>query len=307
MASFALPGRNITPTQMMISSQFKTKPKPPPSSTSLKGQTILVTGSNTGIGRECAAQLLKYGLSRLIMAVRTPAKGEKAAELLRAAYPDADIRVWPLEMGSYDSIKAFVTLCENDLPYGLDVAILNASVLMTKFKLSHYGHENSIQVNYLSTLLLCILLLPVLKPNATNDRATPGRLMIVSSNVALTCDLPQQGASPILPAFNDPSGFQKEGLMTRYSTSKLLQTVILKKLGELVSPDQVIVTAVDPGLVQGSELHRHLPLGGRIGFWAMKVLTARSLEQAAWIYMDAAILRGKESHGGFIVNWEIYP
>jgi hypothetical protein len=42
-------------------------------------------------------------------------------------------------------------------------------------------------------------------------------------------------------------------------------------------------------------------------FWASKALTGRTRRQAAWACLDAAVVRGKESHGGLIMNWDISP
>jgi FlaA1/EpsC-like NDP-sugar epimerase len=77
-----------------IQNQFCTKPQATPTNTDLSGQVVLVTGSNSGLGLECATQLLSFNLSRLIMAVRSMAKGESAAAKLQKLYPNAVISVW---------------------------------------------------------------------------------------------------------------------------------------------------------------------------------------------------------------------
>lgn len=59
--------------------------------------------------------------------------------------------------------KEFAAQAEQDLSR-LDIVILNARVFGSGFNIvPETGHENSVQVNYLSTMLLSILLLPVLK------------------------------------------------------------------------------------------------------------------------------------------------
>lgn len=58
--------------------QLAVKPKPLAASVRLEGKTALVTGANTGLGLEAARGLATRGLARLILAVRTVAKGEEA-------------------------------------------------------------------------------------------------------------------------------------------------------------------------------------------------------------------------------------
>ncbi|TQB70709.1 hypothetical protein MPDQ_008188 [Monascus purpureus] len=48
------------------------------STTLLSTTTVIATGSNTGLGFECNKQPLDLGLSRLIIPVRSEAKGEEA-------------------------------------------------------------------------------------------------------------------------------------------------------------------------------------------------------------------------------------
>ena len=303
MASFALPPAKFTNSGVFVQTQIKTKSKVPPESTSFANHTAIITGSNVGIGLETCRVMLGYGLSHLIMGVRTVAKGEKASESLRQAYPKARIEVWALDMASYDSVQAFAKRC--DALTRLDTVILNAAVFQGEFVLSPAGHEESFQVNYLSTALLSILLLPILK--AKSPPGTPGRLTMVSSGVALTAQFPDNKTIPIIPSFDVSKNWNVAAATVRYSTTKLLELVILQKLSEIVSPDDVIITAVDPGFTGGSGLHRNLAAPARAIFGLIKIFTARSPKEAAWIYLDAAAVRGKESHGGFIVNWDIYP
>lgn len=76
----------------------------------LKGKATIVTGSNTGIGYECAAQLLNLGLSTLVLAVRDEAKreaGRKRLLSIAKAKDAAIIEVWKLDLLYYDSGAAF--------------------------------------------------------------------------------------------------------------------------------------------------------------------------------------------------------
>ena len=71
--------------------------------------------------------------------------------------------------------------------------------------------------------------------------------------------------------------------------------------------DEVIVNIVDPGLCKGTDLHREA--GGMLSraISAGKTIMARPLDDGAWTYVDAAVVKGKESHGCFVMDWEIRP
>ncbi|PSN65090.1 short-chain dehydrogenase [Corynespora cassiicola Philippines] len=305
MASKDLAPLKASMGKLFVQSQFCTKPKPPPPTTTLSGQTALVTGSNIGIGLECARQFLDLQVAHLILGVRNIDKGEKAAASLRKAHPNATIEVWPLDMLSYNSVEDFAKRCQGLKT--LDVAVLNAGMTSTKFIINQStGHEEMVQVNYLSTALLAILLLPALSKEA-DAKIRPGKLTIVSSGTALIAQFPNIKSNPLLPSFDDDKGWDLNAATDRYCTSKTLLLMFVSKISELVDPRKVIINAVDPGFVQGTGLHRSMGAGLRAMFAVLKTLSARSLEQGAWTYIDAAVVRGEESHGCFLMDYDISP
>jgi NAD(P)-dependent dehydrogenase (short-subunit alcohol dehydrogenase family) len=285
---------------------FQTKPRPPPPSTTLTGKTGIVTGSNIGIGLECTRQLLDLGLSTVIMAVRSVEKGTAAAAPLRRAHPKARIEVWVLDMLSYASITAFVDRCAAELPR-LDFAVLNAGMGGLGFRINpSTRHEEIVQTNYLSTALLAILLLPVLRDKS--PAGTPGRLTIVGSITGLWVPFENRAAVPLLPSFDKHDG--KWGLKQaadRYATSKTLVMMLVAKLGALVDPADVVVNSVEPGWTKGTGLQRGAPWLVRMGVSAVQAFAARTVQQAGWTYVDAVAVASDKSHGSFIVNWDAYP
>ena len=304
MASINLPAPKYSQFQLFVKTQFQTKPRPPPESTSLVGQTAIVTGSNIGIGYECVRKFLDLGLSHAILAVRSVKKGEQAAVQLRKAHPKAKIEIWPLDMLSYDSIQKFAQRCAT--LQRLDIAVLNAAVGNPNFRINpSTGHEEAFQVNYLSTALLATLLLPVLK--AKSPPNTPGRLSLVSSGLALIAPFANRDAVPLIPSFDDPKGWNLSAASDRYSTTKTMVLELVLKLSAYVSAEDVIVNAVDPGYTAGTGLDRNAPGWVKPILRILKSLAARSTKQAAWTYVDAAAVRGAETHGSFVMNWEIYP
>ncbi|KPM41159.1 hypothetical protein AK830_g5429 [Neonectria ditissima] len=299
MASFSVPPLKDASWDLFVKTH-RAKPRPPPATTSFAGQTAIVTGSNSGIGLAAAQEMLKFGLTHLIIAVRSASKGEIAAATLRNAHPNSKIEVWEVDMISSASVQAFAKRC-GELNQ-LDIAILNAGISKPGWVLTPDGHEQVFQVNYLYTALLAILLLPLIK--AKRSSGVPGRLCIVSSGLALGSQFSNRNEVPLLPSFDDP---KKWARMDRYALSKTLVLMLASQLSEVISADEVVVNVVDPGLVTGTGLNLDQPLWLRGILALMKAASSRSMQQGAWTYLDAVAVKGKETHGGFVVNWELYP
>lgn len=166
----------------------RTTPKSLPSDLRVTNQIAIVTGSNVGLGLAASRQLLQLGLSHLIMGVRSQAKGDAAASQLRKEFPDSQVSVWILDMESYDSIRKFAEQCAA-LPR-IDVAILNAGLMVPHYTtVAGTGHEVTMQVDYLSTVLLTLLLIPLLKAKKAAGASRPPALSIIGSDLAYSAKL----------------------------------------------------------------------------------------------------------------------
>jgi NAD(P)-dependent dehydrogenase (short-subunit alcohol dehydrogenase family) len=285
-------------------SQLYHKAQFPPKETDLSGKVAIITGGNQGLGFESSRQFLSLKLSQLIITVRSEEKGKVAAAQLQTEYPKATIKVWLLDMYSYDSIQAFVKRVESELPR-LDIAILNAGRSKADFELvAGAGHEESLQVNYLSTVLLATLLLPILK--SRSPQGTPGRLSIVSSGTVLFTKFSNSHQSPLLKSFDDVKTAPTAGL-ENYGATKLLCHLFLYKLVDYVSVDDVVVNLVDPGMTRGTGLNRDVPKVVQVLTVPILAMISRRVTDGASTYLDATIVKGKESHGCFIMDWEIRP
>lgn len=307
MASFSVPpitgGPNQVFAKMFMQNQFRFKPSAPPASTSFVGKTAIITGSNSGLGLAAAQLMIEHGLSHLIMGVRTVSKGEKVAEPLRTKYSSATIEVWQLDMVSYTSVQAFAQKCAS--LSRIDAVILNAGVAQSEFLLSPHKHEETFQVNYLSTALLSLLLLPILKEK--RQPGAPARMTIVASGMALTSQFPNRDAVPLIPSFDDPAGWGVSAAVERYGVSKTLVLMLVQKLSEAVSERDVIINCVEPGMIKGTGLQSHSPALIRAMFGVVKLLAARPVEQGAWAYIDAVDGQGADTHGGLVLECKLAP
>ena len=104
---------------------------------SFAGQTIIITGSNTGLGREAARHIIDLGAAKVILAVRDVDKGEAAKKYILTDSGQSNasgvVEVWELNLSNYESIKAFARRAES--LDRLDAVIQNAGISTSEFKL----------------------------------------------------------------------------------------------------------------------------------------------------------------------------
>ncbi|KJR84193.1 uncharacterized protein SPSK_10087 [Sporothrix schenckii 1099-18] len=92
-----------------------------------------------------------------------------------------------------------------------------------------------------------------------------------------------------------------------HATSKLLARHALWKLADVVPANRVILSMVEPANIKGTDLHRERPGGVRFFVSLLEAASARSVEVDATTNVDAAVVKGSESHGYISGNWELKP
>ena len=70
------------------------------------GRRVIVTGANSGTGKEAAMRLAEAG-AHVIMAVRTPAKGEQARAEILGRHPEARLEVRRVDLADLASVREF--------------------------------------------------------------------------------------------------------------------------------------------------------------------------------------------------------
>lgn len=156
-------------------------------------------------------------------------------------------------------------------------------------------NETTITTNVVSTFLLALLLLPILKRSATTHNTTP-TLTIVSSEVHYFTSFPERNAQPsIFEHLNDKS---TANMNDRYNVSKMLDVLTVRELCQKIIPQPYPVTlnTVNPGFCNSS-LAREME--GNWGMWLMKKILARSTEVGSRTLVIAA-LAGRETHGEYL-------
>jgi NAD(P)-dependent dehydrogenase (short-subunit alcohol dehydrogenase family) len=278
---------------------FQPKVPPIPSSTDLSGKTIIITGSNSGIGLEAAREFLRLKASRVILAVRNLAKGEAAAAEIRPVNPDAEVKVMHLDLDTYDSVVAFANQVKHDLTE-LHVVVLNAGLNAYTHATSASGHEQILQVNFLSHAVLALELLPLLRSTAAKE-GSPTRLSFVSSFITYKHTLTQNPIGPdesIIAHIDDPANFVS-GI--QYADTKLAINAFVAELARrfpLNEDGKVIVNAICPGFVD-TGFDDTMPWFIRYPTVLLRWISGRRVEDGGRTLVHAG-LAGEETHGEFL-------
>ncbi|RYP01054.1 hypothetical protein DL763_000475 [Monosporascus cannonballus] len=269
----------------------------------LEGKTAIVTGSNCGVGLECCRQLLDLGISKLILAVRSQTRGQAAAAELSKGrnLTERSLEVWDLDHLSYDSVRAFADRAKT--LERIDIVILNAGSLPMKQTINpHTGHDECVQVNYLSPALLLVMLLGVIKDK---PKSQPTRITITSSDGASWTKFSERTNKPLLPSLNKPDNWSP---LDRQFLSKLLGQFFVSKLASIVPSSMAVVNMATPGMVHDSNISRESrdSLMGKIAEPIRRRMGYTSAV-AARLITDAAVNHGAETHGQYLSEQRLKP
>ena len=109
------------------------------------------------------------------------------------------------------------------------------------------------------------------------------------------------GPGEILLALNDPKSYRRQD---RYPVTKTVGLLWTRELASRVSSSEIIINSAAPGFCSTS-IMRHT--SGFIGFSAKlaEKLIGRSAADGARCLVDAAIVKGPETHGRYLSECSI--
>lgn len=128
----------------------------------LTGRRALVTGASDGIGLRIATRLARAG-AEVVLPVRNRAKGDAAADRIRAAAPHAGVILHDMDLASLGSVAALgERLRTEGMP--LHLLINNAGLMSPPSRqLTTDGFESQWGTNHLGHVALMSALLPLLR------------------------------------------------------------------------------------------------------------------------------------------------
>ena len=209
--------------------------------TDLSGRNFLVTGANTGIGKETARGLAKRG-ARVTLAGRSEDKTRAAMADIAAETPGADLEFLQLDLSDFESVrKAASEFLAREEP--LHVLINNAGMAGGKGTTAS-GFEMAFGTNHMGPFLLTQLLLDRLK------QADAARIV----NVASTMHYQAKGID--WDAVRKPA-VSRVGL-AEYSVSKLANVLHAQELARRLAGTNVTAYSLHPGVI-ASDVYRQVP------------------------------------------------
>ncbi|XP_025705009.1 retinol dehydrogenase 13 isoform X1 [Callorhinus ursinus] len=210
-----------------------------PSKASIPGKTVIVTGANTGIGKQTALELARRG-GNIILACRDMEKCEAAAKDIRGETLNHHVNARHLDLASLKSIREFAAKIIEEEEQ-VHILINNAAVMRCPRWTTEDGFEMQFGVNHLGHFLLTNLLLDKLKASA------PSRIINLSSlaHIAGHIDF-------------DDLNWEKRKYDTKaaYCQSKLAVILFTRELSRRLQGTGVTVNALHPGVAR-TELGRH--------------------------------------------------
>ena len=129
--------------------------------TEMQGKICLVTGSNSGIGKETVLGLAKMGAT-VVMVVRNKERGEKAQKEIMKQSGNNSVDLMICDLSSMESIRLFAAEFWKKYKR-LDVLVNNAGASFSKREVTPEGFERNFAVNYLGPFLLTHELLDLLR------------------------------------------------------------------------------------------------------------------------------------------------
>ena len=143
-----------------------------PSLIDMKSKRVIITGANSGLGKESAFALAKLG-AEIVLAVRDINKGQSVKNQILNQTPSAVIEVAALDLMDLDSVRKFAA-SQSTKP--IDVLLNNAGIMAVPFEKTKDGFESQMGTNHLGHFLLTELLF-----DAISEGSNP-RIVNVSSS-----------------------------------------------------------------------------------------------------------------------------
>lgn len=209
----------------------------------LAQQTILITGSTDGLGKQTALALARQGATVLLHG-RNQQRLETTRHEIQDATGNSHLETYLADLTELSAIHSLAEHVQAQHPQ-LDMLINNAGVGSGKLiggrrELSRDGYELRFAVNYLAPFLLTHLLLPSLR------HSPPARIIHVGS----------VGQSPL--DFDDIMFEHRYNGFDAYRRSKLALMMFTIDLADLLKEEHITVNCVHPASLMNTKMVREV-------------------------------------------------
>ncbi|WP_394614885.1 SDR family NAD(P)-dependent oxidoreductase [Lentzea sp. JNUCC 0626] len=255
------------------------------------GKRIVITGANSGTGKEAAKRLAGAG-AEVVLAVRTEAKGEQAKAEILAAHPGAVLEVRRLDLADQSSVRAFA----EGLTGPVDVLVNNAGVMNVPARTETTdGFELQMASNFLGPFALTALLLPTLL-------ASPApRVVTMASGAAY------RGRIDL----DDLQSRRRYSPTLTYSHTKLADLLLMVRLADLAAEHDwpLLSVGAHPGytrtnlMTSGPNLNGGKP--GLVESIGYRVVPSQGVEQGTEPLLFATADPGAVAGGYYGPRWAL--
>lgn len=228
----------------------------------MKPNKVLITGANSGIGKETALRMAEMGY-HVIMVCRDQKRGQQALEEVKAKSCSPTVELMLCDLGSLESIKSFHREFTQKHE-SLNILINNAGIAIPERRETVDGLEMHLGINYIGCYALTSLLLPQLRHGA------PSRIINVTSMAYRSGKLD----------FEDLNLTKKYTALNAYAQSKLAVVLFTRTLSEILKSENITVNCLHPGL-SGTQMGVDRDTGKGKGLANLVKLFFQSPEQGA--------------------------
>lgn len=215
----------------------------------MRGKTVVITGSTSGIGKVASEKLAAMG-ARMVLVARDKGRGEAALASLRELAPDVNHTIHYADLSRLAEMKRVAAAIAQAEPR-IDVLINNAGALFGSRQETEDGMELTFATNHMAYFVMTHGLRERLLASA------PARVVNVSSDAHKGKKLDFND----LQSARGYSGFQV------YGRSKLCNILFTRELGRRWNGSGVTANCLHPGFVDtrfGDQSGGMLSLGVRL-------------------------------------------
>ena len=188
----------------------------------------IITGATDAMGSIITQRLAEAGHA-LVMACFDNEKSEAKAKEIAIQTRNNDITSLHLDLGSFESVKKFVADVKA-LNRPVAALVNNASYISRKSEISPDGYEKLVQVNFLSTVLLTMLIKPLMIEG--------GRVIFSTSISRHLVSIPYE--------FPKVNNFMP---IAAFAQSKMALSLFSIYLSTIYRTHHIVVNSVDSGII----------------------------------------------------------
>ncbi|KAG8687069.1 hypothetical protein FRC08_012169 [Ceratobasidium sp. 394] len=269
----------------------------------LTGQVIIVTGGNTGIGKETCKALLNKN-AKVYLAARSKARADDALEWLKREAGGKTAIFLELDLANLASVRKAAEEFKSK-EQELHVLINNAGVMYPPIsQRTSDGYDLQFGTNVLGHYLFTTLLLPTLIHTAKNSDISGGHARVINTSSAAIWHPPAGGIAWETLGSDDTSraACKSVGMIRLYGQSKLGNVLFSNELARRYGEQGIISISLHPGAIK-TELQRHIWVPEPIKeFIAARVLYPASHGALTQLYAGT-IPDVEHLNGKFLVPW----